>query len=95
MKNFAKSIADKNKEVNIILGGYGQDPQASTTVEPQVKSFASNFYSRAPGKYDLTPLYTNARFQMAHPNGGNYGDDQVSGSQRNLLTEKDKVRILN
>lgn len=26
MKNFAKSIADKNKEVNIILGGYGQDP---------------------------------------------------------------------
>jgi hypothetical protein len=23
MKNFAKSIADKNKEVNIMLGGYG------------------------------------------------------------------------
>jgi hypothetical protein len=62
MINLAKSIADKNKEVNIILGGYGQDPLASTTVEPHIKSFASNFFSRAPGKYDLTPIYTNARF---------------------------------
>jgi hypothetical protein len=33
---------------------------------------------------------------MAHPNGGNYKDGEMNdGSQRDLLTDKDKERILN